>query len=74
MRGHPALGRLHLVEAVGDIDDGDVLRLQLPDDPVELTGFLVSRVGITPIVTTLGMNALLYGGVIQVSGGTPTTS
>jgi len=39
-----------------------------------LTGFLVSRVGITPIVTTLGMNALLYGGVVQVSGGTPTTT
>lgn len=39
-----------------------------------LTGFLVSRIGITPIVTTLGMNALLYGGVIQVSGGTPTTT
>jgi ribose transport system permease protein len=39
-----------------------------------LSGFLVSRVGITPIVTTLGMNALLYGGVVQVSGGTPTTT
>lgn|SRR5215207_3043450 len=39
-----------------------------------LTGLLVSRVGITPIVTTLGMNALLYGTVIQVSGGTPTTT
>jgi len=39
-----------------------------------LTGLLVSRVGITPIVTTLGMNAVLYGGVIQVSGGTPTTT
>src|SRR6476646_8215468 len=34
-----------------------------------LSGLLVSRVGITPIVTTLGMNALLYGFVIQVSGG-----
>src|SRR5215207_906623 len=39
-----------------------------------LNGLLVSRVGITPIVTTLGMNALLYGVVIQVSGGTPTTT
>jgi ribose transport system permease protein len=39
-----------------------------------LTGLLVSRVGITPIVTTLGMNALLYGGVLQVSGGTPRTT
>jgi ribose transport system permease protein len=41
-----------------------------------LSGVLVSRVGITPIVTTLGMNALLYGFVIQVSNGNPppTTS
>jgi ribose transport system permease protein len=39
-----------------------------------LSGLLVSRVGITPIVTTLGMNALLYGWVIQVSGGTPTST
>jgi ribose transport system permease protein len=39
-----------------------------------ITGFLVSRVGITAIVTTLGMNALLYGGVIQISGGTPRTT
>jgi ribose transport system permease protein len=39
-----------------------------------VTGLLVARVGITPIVTTLGMNALLYGGVVQVSGGTPTTT
>jgi ribose transport system permease protein len=37
-----------------------------------LTGFLVSRVGITPIVTTLGVNALLFGGVLQISSGTPT--
>jgi ribose transport system permease protein len=36
-----------------------------------LTGILVSRLRITPIVTTLGMNALLYGAVIQISGGTP---
>jgi ribose transport system permease protein len=39
-----------------------------------LAGFLVSRVGITAIVTTLGMNALLYGGVLQISGGTPRTT
>jgi ribose transport system permease protein len=41
-----------------------------------LSGVLVSRIGITPIVTTLGMNALLYGFVIQVSNGNPppTTS
>jgi ribose transport system permease protein len=39
-----------------------------------LSGLLVSRVGITPIVTTLGMNALLYGFVIQVSGGNPPST
>src|SRR3954454_15653117 len=39
-----------------------------------VTGLLVSRVGITAIVTTLGMNALLYGAVIQISGGTPRTT
>src|SRR3954463_16710869 len=39
-----------------------------------ITGLLVSRVGITAIVTTLGMNALLYGAVIQISGGTPRTT
>jgi len=31
-------------------------------------------VGITSIVATLGMNALLYGAVIQVSGGTPRST
>ncbi|HEY4277440.1 MAG TPA: ABC transporter permease, partial [Conexibacter sp.] len=36
-----------------------------------LAGLLVSRVGVTSIVTTLGMNALLYGGVLQISGGSP---
>jgi ribose transport system permease protein len=39
-----------------------------------LTGVLVSRVGITAIVTTLGVNALLYGAVLQISGGTPRTT
>jgi ribose transport system permease protein len=39
-----------------------------------ISGLLVSRVGITAIVTTLGMNALLYGGVLQISGGTPRTT
>jgi ribose transport system permease protein len=34
-------------------------------------GLIVNKVGITPIVTTLGMNALLYGAVIFISGGTP---
>jgi ribose transport system permease protein len=36
-----------------------------------LNGLMVSAVGVTPIVATLGMNALLYGGVIQISGGNP---
>lgn len=30
-------------------------------------GLVVSRVGVTPIVVTLGVNALLYGGVVEVS-------
>jgi ribose transport system permease protein len=29
-----------------------------------LNGLMISAVGVTPIVATLGMNALLYGGVI----------
>lgn len=36
-----------------------------------LSGLIINRVGITPIVTTLGMNALLFGGVMFISGGTP---
>lgn len=36
-----------------------------------VTGFVVSRIGITAIVTTLGTNALLFGGVMFISGGTP---
>jgi ribose transport system permease protein len=36
-----------------------------------LAGIIVNKVGITPIVTTLGMNALLFGGVMYISGGTP---
>jgi ribose transport system permease protein len=36
-----------------------------------VNGVLVSKVGITPIVATLGMNALLYGGVLEISHGTP---
>ncbi|MBX5470573.1 MAG: ABC transporter permease [Thermoleophilaceae bacterium] len=39
-----------------------------------VTGLIVSRIGITPIVATLGMNALLYGGVLEISGGTPRTT
>ena len=34
-------------------------------------GFLVGRLGLNPIVATLGMNALLYAGVLGISGGSP---
>jgi|SRR5581483_11497729 len=36
-----------------------------------VNGVLVTWIGITPIVATLGMNALLYGGVLSISHGTP---
>ena len=36
-----------------------------------LNGFLIGRLGINAIVATLGTNALLYAGVLGVSGGTP---
>ena len=39
-----------------------------------LTGLVVSYVGVTPIVATLGMNAVLYGFVLQISGGNPTST
>jgi ribose transport system permease protein len=39
-----------------------------------LSGALVSWIGVTPIVATLGMNALLFGAVLQISGGTPRTT
>lgn len=34
-------------------------------------GFLVGRLGLNPIVATLGMNALLYAAVLGISGGSP---
>jgi len=37
-----------------------------------VNGILVTRVGITPIVATLGMNAILYGIDLGISQGTPT--
>jgi ribose transport system permease protein len=37
-----------------------------------LNGLLVTRVGITPIVQTLGMNAVLYGIDLGITQGTPT--
>ena len=36
-----------------------------------VNGLIVNRIGITSIVTTLGTNALLFGTVILISGGTP---
>jgi ribose transport system permease protein len=36
-----------------------------------ISGILVSKVNVAPIVATLGMNALLYGVSISISGGTP---
>jgi ribose transport system permease protein len=39
-----------------------------------LTGFLVSKVGVTPIVTTLGMNALLYGCNLEIGAGAARTT
>lgn len=37
-----------------------------------VNGLLVTKVGITPIVQTLGMNAVLYGIDLGISQGTPT--
>ncbi len=34
-------------------------------------GILVSLIGLTPIVATIGMNALLYGGDLAITGGVP---
>lgn len=36
-----------------------------------ISGVLVSKVSVAPIVATLGVNALLYGVNISISGGTP---
>jgi ribose transport system permease protein len=36
-----------------------------------LNGLLIGRLGLNAIVATLGTNALLYAGVLWVSGGTP---
>jgi ribose transport system permease protein len=37
-------------------------------------GFIISRIGITAIVTTLGLNALEYGTNLQISNGTTETT
>lgn len=34
-------------------------------------GILIGRLGLNPIVATLGMSALLYSGVLGISGGSP---
>lgn len=39
-----------------------------------LNGFLAGRLGINPIVATLGTNAVLYAGVFEVSGGVPRST
>jgi ribose transport system permease protein len=39
-----------------------------------LNGFLVSRLRLNSIVATLGMNALLYGLIFVISGGTPRST
>jgi ribose transport system permease protein len=39
-----------------------------------ITGLLVTWIGITPIVATLGMNALLLGAIVDISGGTPRST
>ena len=39
-----------------------------------LSGIAVTRFGITPLIATLGVNALLVGAVVQVSGGAATDS
>lgn len=36
-----------------------------------VSGLLVSKVHVAPIVATIGMNALLYGVNVKISGGTP---
>ncbi len=36
-----------------------------------LNGFIIGRLGLNPIVATLGMNALLYSVVLWLSGGIP---
>lgn len=39
-----------------------------------INGFLVGRLRLNAIIATLGMNALLYGMVFYISGGTPRTT
>lgn len=39
-----------------------------------LNGFMVGRLGLNPIIATLGTNALLFGAVLGISGGIPRTT
>jgi ribose transport system permease protein len=39
-----------------------------------LNGLLVGRLGLNPIIATLGTNALLFGAVLGISGGIPRTT
>lgn len=39
-----------------------------------LNGFMVGRLGLNSIIATLGMNALLFGAVLGISGGTPRST
>ncbi|MCU1657256.1 MAG: putative transporter permease protein [Pseudonocardiales bacterium] len=39
-----------------------------------VNGFLVGRMRMNSIIATLGVNALLYGFVLKISGGTPRTT
>jgi ribose transport system permease protein len=39
-----------------------------------LNGLMIGRLGLNPIIATLGMNALLFGAVLGISGGTPRTT
>ncbi len=39
-----------------------------------LNGLMVGRIGLNSIIATLGMNALLYGAVLGISGGTPRST
>lgn len=39
-----------------------------------LNGLMVGRLGLNPIIATLGTNALLFGAVLGISGGIPRTT
>jgi ribose transport system permease protein len=51
---------------------GMVLAVLLPAGAGLVSGMVVTRLFVTPLVVTLGMNALLLGFVLNLSNGTPT--